>query len=119
MIGNRYLDQFYKDFDEGTCLNQLLQLLKSKDKGFIKSLTTDPIEVDLLNESECFFITKVSALIDYNLQAHGIVVPLWLRHPKIRRKRLSDFEKIRLIYASPAPFRNRNVYFDLEAIKRM
>lgn len=126
MIGNRYLDQIYNERDEDTSLNQLLQLLQSKDRGFIKSLTTEPIEVELLDERELLFITKVVALIDYYLQAQHIVVPLWLRHPRLsmkypyyHQKRLSDFEKIRLIYTAPAPFRNRNVYFDLDAIKRV
>jgi len=68
----------------------------------------------------------VSSLIDYILQLHNIEVPDWLRSDKLsfdkpyyHPKRLSDFEKFRLLYTNPAPFRARNVYFDLEGIKRV
>jgi len=55
------------------------------------------------------YLTKASALIDYYLQIHGIEVPDWLRDerlcfekPYYHSKRLSDFEKVRLIYTNPA-----------------
>ena len=68
----------------------------------------------------------VSILIDYYIQLQGIEVPYWIRNenlgfekPYYHSKRISDFEKVRLIYANPAPFRVRNVYFDLEGIGRV
>lgn len=50
----------------------------------------------------------------------------WLRNEKLafeklyyHSKGISDFDKFRLMYSTPAPFRLRNVFFDLEGIKRV
>ena len=43
MIGNRFLYDLYLINDLDTSLNQLMELLKSKDKNFIDSLNT-PID---------------------------------------------------------------------------
>lgn len=125
MIGNKYLQALFAYPDEDTSLNQLLELLKSKDKEFIDSLY-EPIDLKACTSNEKIFLTKVSALIDYYLQLHGIEVPDWLRDeslsfdkPYYHSKRISDFEKVKLLYTNPAPFRARNVYFDLEGIKRV
>jgi len=125
MIGNEYLQALCDYIDEDTAINQLLELLKFKDKKFISSLTEE-VNIDLCNENEIEFLIKVSALIDYHLQLHDIEVPSWLRNDKLKfekpyyhSKRISDFEKIRLLYSNPAPFRARNVYFQLEGIKRV
>ncbi len=126
MIGNSYLQGLFEYTDEDTSLNQLLELLAYKDAKFIDSLWNEPVDPDSCTEEEIVYLTKVSALIDYYLQVHGIEVPDWLRDerlcfekPYYHSKRLSDFEKVRLIYTNPAPFRARNVYFDLEGIKRV
>ncbi|MBS3976844.1 MAG: hypothetical protein KGZ75_09010 [Syntrophomonadaceae bacterium] len=125
MIGNSYLQSLCDYPDEDTSINQLLELLKAKDKKFIDSLTEE-IDINLCNEKEIEYLTKASALIDYNFQLHNIDVPAWLRNEKLifkkpyyHSKRITDFEKIRLMYISPAPFRQRNVYFDLESISRV
>ncbi len=125
MIGNSYLQAFYHYPDEDTAINQLLEMLKSRDKKFIESLT-EGMDIDLADEKEIEYLTKVSALIDYYLQLHNLDVPDWLRDerlcfdkPVYYQKRISDFEKIQLMYTNPAPFRLRNVYFDLESIKRV
>jgi hypothetical protein len=125
MIGNKYLQALFAYPDEDTSLNQLLELLKSKDKEFIDGLY-EPIDLKACTSNEKIFLTKVSALIDYYLQLHGIEVPDWLRDeslsfdkPYYHSKRISDFEKVKLLYTNPAPFRARNVYFDLEGIKRV
>ncbi len=75
---------------------------------------------------EIKYLTKVSALIDYYLQLHNIEVPDWLRDnrlsfekPYYHSKRISDFEKLKLLYNNPSPFKARNVYFDLQGIKRI
>ncbi len=125
MIGNNYLQALYNYPDEDTSINQLLELLKSKDEKFIDSLKAE-IDLGLCDEKEQKYLTKVSALIDYYLQSHNIDVPSWLRSDKLcfekpfyYPKRIDDFEKVRLMYSNPAPFRSRNVYFDLESIKRV
>jgi len=125
MIGNRYLQSLCDFLDEDTSINQLLELLKIKDKKFIDSLTEE-VDINLCNEKEIVYLTKVSALIDYYFQLHNIDVPNWLRDKKLNfkkpyyhSKRISDFEKFRLMYSNPAPFSQRNVYFDLESIKRI
>lgn len=126
MIGNSCLQALCDYPDEDTSINQLLELLKAKDKKFIDSLNEE-IDISLCNEKEIEYLTKISALIDYNLQLHNIDVPQWLRNEKFIFKkpyyyhadRISDFEKIRLIYSSPAPFRLRNAYFDLASISRI
>jgi hypothetical protein len=125
MIGNKYLQALFNYPDEDTSLNQLLELLKYKDMKFINSLN-EPIDIDLCTDEEIKYLTKVSALIDYCLQIHDIEVPDWIRDQKLNfdkpyyhSKRISDFEKFKLQYTSPSPFRIRNVYFDLEGIKRI
>ncbi|MEW6624394.1 MAG: hypothetical protein AB1420_14935 [Bacillota bacterium] len=125
MIGNKYLEILFEYPDEDTSLNQLLELLSSKDKIFIDSLYK-PIDLEACNDNEIIFLTKVSALIDYHLQLHGFEVPNWLRDEKLQfekpyyhSRRISDFDKVKLLYTSPAPFRVRNVYFELEGIKRV
>lgn len=126
MIGNKYLQGLFEYPDEDTSLNQLLELLKAKDKGFINSLCT-PVNLDACNDKEIRYLTLVSALIDYYLQICGLEVPDWLRDEKLsfnepyyHSRRISEFDKVKLQYTNPAPLiRARNVYFDLEGIKRV
>ena len=126
MIGNSYLQGLFEYPDEDMSLNQLLELLTYKNIKFIDSLWDEPVDLNSCTEEEMVYLTKASALTDYYLQVHGMQVPDWLRDerlcfekPYYHSKRLSDFEKVRLIYTNPAPFRVRNVYFDLEGIKRV
>lgn len=125
MIGNKYLLALFNYLDEDTSLNQLLELLKYKDMQFIDSLN-ESIDIDLCTDKEIKYLTKVSALIDYYLQIHDIEVPDWIRDEKLKfdkpyyhSKRISDFEKFKLQYTNPSPFRARNVYFKLEGIERV
>ena len=125
MIGNRYLMELYEIGDEDTSLNQLLELLKSKDENFIESLN-DSIDLNYCNPHEIEYLTKISAIIDYSLQMNDFKVPDWLRDdrlefdkPYFHSKRISDFDKFKLQFSSPAPFRARNVYFDLNGLIRV
>ncbi|WP_425445850.1 hypothetical protein [Dethiothermospora halolimnae] len=125
MIGNKYLRALFEYPDEDTSLNQLLELLKTQDKEFIDSLY-EPIDIEMCNKEELEYLIKISALIDYKLQMYGMKVPDWIRNGKLRfekpyyhSKRLSDFDKFKLLYTSPAPFSRRNVYFHLQGIKRI
>ena len=125
MIGNKYLQTLFNYPDEDTSLNQLLEMLKYKDLKFIESLI-NPVDIDLCSEEEIIYLTKISALIDYYLQMHNIKVPNWIRNEKLQldkpyyhSKRISDFEKLKLQYSNPSPFRIRNVYFDLDGIERI
>lgn len=125
MIGNKYLQALFNYSDEDTSLNQLLELLKYKDMEFIDSLK-EPIDINLCNDKEIKYLTKISALIDYYLQIHDIEIPGWIRDDKLKfdkpyyySRRISDFEKFKLQYSNPSPFKARNVYFDLESIERI
>lgn len=125
MIGNNILENLYRTVDEDTAINQILDYLKSVDEDFIESIKI-PIDIDLCTQDEVVFLTKVSALIDYFLQIKGIEVPSWVRDnrlsfskPYYHSKRISDFEKIRVQYTSPAPLHIRNVFFDLDGLKRV
>lgn len=125
MISNKYLQSLFEYPDEDTSLNQLLEMLKYKDSEFIESLK-QPVDLDLCTDEELIYLTKVSSLIDYYLQINDINVPQWLRderlsfdNPYYHSKRISDFEKIKLQYTNPSPFKNRNVYFDLDGISRV
>jgi len=125
MIGNKYLQELFKCPDEDTALNQLLELLRSKDAKLMDSLAR-PVDLNLCNNEEIIFLTKVAALVDYYLQLHGIEVPAWIRDEKLEferpyyhSQRLSDFEKFKLQYTNPSPFKIRNVYFDLKGIERI
>lgn len=126
MIGNRYLQALFAYSDEDTSLNQLLEFLKYKDLNFINSLSKEALDIDACNNEEIEYLTKASALIDYYLQIHGIGVPVWLRNEKLvfenpyyHSKRIKDFDKVKLQYTNPSPFRTRNVYFDLQGINRV
>ncbi len=125
MIGNSYLQNLCDYPDEDTSINQLLELLKSQDTNFIDSLYEE-FDLELCTEKELNYLTKISALIDYSLQLINKVVPNWLRDEKLcfdkpyyYAKNISDFEKIRLQYTCPAPFKTRNIYFDIESIGRV
>lgn len=125
MIGNKYLQALFNYPDEDTSLNQLLELLKYKDMKFIDSLK-ESIDLSLCTDKEIKYLTKVSALIDYYLQIHDIEVADWIRDEKLsfdkpyyHSRRISDFEKLKLQYTNPSPFRARNVYFDLDGINRV
>ena len=125
MIGNKYLNDLFEYPDENTSINQLLELLKSKNMKFINSLY-EPVDIGNCNDEETRYLTKVSALIDYYLQLYDMEVPDWLRDERLRfekpyfySKRISDFEKVKLQYSDPSPFKARNVYFDLDGIGRV
>lgn len=125
MIGNKYLRELFESPDEDSALNQLLELLKSKNAKLMDSLDR-PMDLNLCKDEEIIFLTKVVALVDYYLQLHGIKVPAWIRDEKLEfdrpyyhSQRLSDFEKFRLQYTNPSPFKTRNVYFDLKGIERI
>ncbi len=125
MIGNRYLSELYKTVDEDTAFNQVMEMIISNDTDFIKSLNI-PVDLSECESEELIFLTKIAAILDYYLQMAGRVVPQWLRDerlsfelPYYHSKRISDFEKLRLIYTCPAPFRARNAYFDLDALVRI
>jgi|SRR5690554_817587 len=125
MIGNKYLRGLFEYMDEDTTINQLLELLKSKDMKFINSLY-EPPDINKCNDEEIEYLIKISALIDYYLQLHKLEVPAWLRDERLRfekpyfhSKRLTDFEKVKLQYINPSPFKARNVYFDLHGIERI
>ena len=78
MIGNKYLKDLFEYPDEDTSINQLLELLKSKDIKFLNSIY-EPVDIDNCNDKEIKYLTKVSALIDYYLQLNNMEVPDWLR----------------------------------------
>ncbi len=125
MIGNKYLKSLYEYKDKDTSLNQLLELLKSKDSSFIESLY-NTVDINECTDKEIEYLTVVVALIDYYLQVYGIEVPNWIRDEKLifdkpyyHSRRISDFHKFKLLYTVPAPFRIRNVYFDLSGIQRI
>ncbi len=126
MIGNKHLRDLFEYKDEDMSINQLLELLKYKNTEFIDSLKCEPVDLRACNSEEIKYLTKISALIDHYLQLHGLEVPDWLRDerlifekPYFHPKRISDFDKVKLQYTNPAPFRVRNVYFDLHGIERV
>jgi len=125
MIGNKYLKDLFEYQDEDTTINQLLELLKSKNMELINSLY-EPLDINNCNDEEIKYLIKISALIDYYLQLHKLEIPAWLRDERLRfkkpyfhSKRLTDFEKVKLQYINPSPFKARNVYFDLHGIERI
>ncbi len=125
MIGNEYLQELYKFSDRDTSINQLLEFLRGNDKEFIDSLATS-IDLDHCTKEELAYLTIVTALIDYNLQINNLPIPLWIRDSRLNfvkpffySSRLNDFEKVRLLYTSPAPFKARNVYFDVAGLHRV
>ena len=82
--------------------------------------------MDLCTHDEIRYLTKISALIDYYFQVHELEIPRWIRderlqfdRPYYHLKRINDFDRLKLQIESPAPFRRRNTYFDLDAIVRI
>lgn len=125
MIGNSYLRELFQCPDRDASINQLLELIEHQDKDFIESLIS-PMELDTCSNEELQFMTIISALLDYKLQVHGVPVPAWIRDSRLcfakpfyYTNRLSDFERVKLLYSCPAPFKARNVYFDLAGLIRV
>ncbi len=52
-------------------------------------------------------------------KARFIGYKLRFEKPYFHSKRISDFEKVKLQYINPSPFKARNVYFDLHGIERI
>ena len=126
MNGNNYLEEFFNYQDEDTSINQLLESLKYKDSNFISSIKREYVNLDLCTHDEIEYLTKISALIDYYFQIHGLEIPNWIRderlefdRPYYHLKRINDFEKLKLQIESPSPFRRRNTYFELDSISRV
>ena len=126
MIGNKYIEKLFNCQDEDTSINELLELLKYKDPNFIYSLKNEDINLDLCTYDEIRYLTKISGLIDYYFQIYELEIPKWVRNerlhfdrPYYHQKRISDFEKFKLLIESPSPFRSRNTYFDLDSISRV
>ena len=125
MIGNEYLHELCHYPDRDASLNQLLELLERTDRVFIESLNV-PVDLDKCTEDELHYLTIASALIDHLLQKKSLPVPTWLRDQRLAfakpfyySTRISDFEKVRLLFTSPGPFQARNVFFDLAGISRV
>ena len=125
MIGNKYLKNLYDYPDVDTSINQLLELLATKDPGFLESLTV-PLEIATLDEAERHYLTIIFAIIDHQLQLSQLAVPNWIRdrffcfdQPYFHSKRLSDFEKVKIQYTVPGPFKARQVYIDPDGLKRV
>jgi hypothetical protein len=126
MIGNSYLNSLYKYEDRDTSLNQLLDYIKSKDRGFLDSIFNEPVDLNVCDSDELFFLTISSAIIDYLFQINDVDIPEWIRDERLAfdtpyyyLKRLTDFEKVKLQFANPGPFRRRNVYFELDGLQRV
>ena len=105
--------------------NKLLELLATKDPGFLESLTV-PLEIATLDEAERHYLTIIFAIIDHQLQLSQLAVPTWIRdrafcfdQPYFHSKRLSDFEKVKIQYTVPGPFKARQVYIDPDGLKRV
>ncbi len=125
MIGNKYLKNLYDYPDVDTSINQLLELLVSKDPAFLESLSV-PLEIAALTEAERHYLTIIFAIIDHQLQLSQLAVPNWIRdsafcfdQPYFHSTRLSDFEKVKIQYTVPGPFRARQVYIDPDGLKRV
>ena len=125
MIGNASLESLYAYSDLDTSINQLLELLNKKDREFLGSLYVS-LDLTNLDDDERRFLTIISAIIDYHLQLYQLDVPDWLRDktlcfdkPYFYSKRISDFDKVKLQYTVPGPFRRRNVYMDPDGLIRV
>ena len=126
MIGNKYIKNLFDYPDEDTSINELLELLKYKDLNFLDSLNKEDVNLDLCTNEEIIYLIKVSSLIDYYFQIHDLEMPKWIRDkrlefdkPYYHSKRINDFEKLKLQIESPAPFKRRNVYFEMDSITRI
>ncbi|MBN2284820.1 MAG: hypothetical protein JXQ26_07280 [Tissierellales bacterium] len=126
MIGNSYLEVLYEYEDMDTSLNQLLEYIKFEDKYFIESIFDEPVYLDACDSEELFFLTVSSAIMDYFFQIKGLDIPEWIRDERLAfdtpyyySKRLNDIKKVKLQFSNPAPFRRRNVYFELEGLQRV
>ena len=125
MIGNKFLKNLYDYPDVDTSINQLLELLASNDRAFLESLTM-PLDIAALNEAERHYLTIIFAIIDHQLQLNQIDVPHWIRdeafcfdQPYFHSNRLSDFEKVKIQYTVPGPFKARQVYIDPDGLTRV
>jgi hypothetical protein len=56
MIDNKYLKNLYDFPDVDPSINQLLELLASKDQAFLENLTV-PLEIATLDEAERHYLT--------------------------------------------------------------
>ena len=80
----------------------------------------------MVNDKEIKFLIIASAIIDYYLQIKNIEVPSWIRNKKLRfekpmwyTKHIDDIDKVKLIYQTPAPFKNRNIFLDINGLSRI
>lgn len=126
MIGNKYLLELYDYDDRDMSFNQLAEYLNLDNKAFIDSLKDEQVDINTCNSKEIKFLTMASAIIDYYLQIKNIEVPSWLRNEKLRfkkpvwyTKRIDDIDKFKLSYQSPAPFKNRNIFLDINGLYRV
>lgn len=126
MIGNDYLLELYHYDDLDSSFNQLAEYLNSNNEAFVTSLKIQPVDITSCNNEEIEFLTMASAIIDYYLQIKNIEVPSWIRHsqlkfknPKWYTKRIDDIDKFKILYQSPAPFKTRNIFLDINGIYRV
>lgn len=126
MIGNSALKVLFEVSDRDIAISQLLEMLKTNHEQLLRSLYEEAPNIDEFTSEELIFVIICSSIIDYSLQLNNKPIPSWIRDPRLAfiepfyyNRRLSDFEKVKLIYSSPAPFRNRNVYLKLEGLIRV
>ncbi len=124
MIGNKFMRSLFEEKDRDFAISELLEYLKFVDDTFINKIKI--VELENITEEERQFLTITSALIDFFLQKNDLEIPEWIRdsklvfdEPHFYQQRIEDIDKIKLMINNPAPFRNRNIFFDLDSIKRV
>lgn len=129
MITNEYIDKLYKasiNIEENFALNTLLNDLNKISEKFALYIQNSVVLIEELNEDEIVFVTKISALIGYFFELNYVSIPEWvfdkrlvLKHPKLYGERTRDKWYFNTIFNSPKIFKDKGVYFDLYALKRM
>lgn len=122
MTGNRLLDYLLSIGDDNTSICELLELIK-KDENYVLSLCNDGVpNFDNLDEIRILSIAKLCAILDYKLGLKRL--PSWVCDKRLYYDkpvyigRMDDFTKVKVFIFAPQAFLSRNIYFNIDGLKR-
>lgn len=123
MTGNKLLDYLLDVGDDNSSICELLELIK-RDEDYVIDLCKDGgiPNLDELNENTTLLVAKLCAILDYKIGLKRL--PSWVCDKRLYYDnpiyvgRMDDFTRAKVFIFAPQAFLSRNIYFNIDGLKR-